>query len=141
MSSDPDCIFCKIIAGEIPSERVYEDEQIVAFLDIGPIARGHALVIPREHHRDLLGTPPELLGAVMAAAQRVAGAVMKATDSEGFNLFQFNGSCAGQEVFHLHFHVIPRRPGDGVRFGWSRSSYGEGEMGDVGARIREALAD
>jgi histidine triad (HIT) family protein len=141
MGSDPDCIFCKIIAGDIPSERVYEDDRVIAFLDIGPIARGHALVIPREHHPDLLSTPPALLGAVMAAAQKVAAAVTKATGSEGFNLFQFNGRCAGQEVFHLHFHVIPRRPGDGVRFGWTRSSYAEGEMADAGSRIREALAD
>jgi len=139
MSSDPNCIFCKIIAGEIPCERIYEDDQVVAFLDIAPIAQGHALVVPRAHHEALLDTPAALLGAVMAAAQTVADAVVNATGAEGFNLFQFNGACAGQEVFHLHFHIIPRSPGDGVRFGWSRRPYAEGEMAAAAARIREAM--
>jgi len=139
MSSDPNCIFCKIIAGEIPCERIYEDDQVVAFLDIAPIAQGHALVVPRAHHEALLDTPPALLGDVMAAAQTVADAVVNATGAEGFNLFQFNGACAGQEVFHLHFHIIPRSPGDGVHFGWSRRPYAEGEMAAAAARIREAM--
>ena len=135
-----DCIFCKIVAGEIPSARIYEDDDVIAFMDIGPIAPGHALVVPRAHHAALLDTPPDLLGKVLAATQKVAAAVVEATGAEGFNLFQFNGSCAGQEVFHLHFHIIPRKPGDGVRFGWGRTQYGEGEMAAMAERIRQSMA-
>jgi len=137
--SDPECVFCKIVAGELPSERIYEDDAVVAFLDIAPIAPGHTLVVPKAHFRDLLEAPPEVLGAVVEAAQKVAPAVLRATEAEGFNFFQFNGSCAGQVVMHLHFHIIPRRPGDGVAFGWVQGKYGEGKMAALGARIRQAL--
>ena len=137
----PDCIFCKIVAGEIPSERVYEDEQVIAFLDINPIAPGHTLLIPRAHFVDLLATPQEQLAALMTAAPKVAQAAMAATGGEGFNFFQFNGPCSGQEVMHIHFHIIPRRPGDGVGYQWKQGKYGEGEMAQLGAKIRGALAD
>jgi len=137
--ADGECIFCKIVSGELPSERVYEDEATVAFLDINPIAPGHTLVVPKTHCQDLLDAPAEVVSAVVGAAQRVAPAVLKATGAEGFNFFQFNGSCAGQVVMHLHFHIIPRRPGDGVAFGWEQGKYGEGEMATLGARIRDAL--
>ncbi len=137
--SDPECVFCKIVAGEVPSERLYEDEAVVAFLDIAPISPGHTLVVPRSHCRDLLEAPLEVVGAVVRAAQKVAPAVLRATGAEGFNFFQFNGSCAGQVVMHLHFHIVPRRPGDGVAFGWEQGKYGEGEMAALGARIRQAL--
>jgi len=136
--SDPNCIFCKILAGQIPSVQVYEDAQSVAFLDINPIAPGHTLLVPREHYPDLVSTPHEALSALMAAAPKVAKAVLAATGGEGFNFFQFNGRCSGQEVFHLHFHIIPRRPGDAVSFGWRRGKYRDGEMAALGARIREA---
>ena len=137
--ADPGCIFCKIVGGEIPSERVYEDEQCIAFLDINPIAAGHTLLIPRVHHENLLDTPREVLDALMAAAPKVAKAVLAATGGEGFNFFQFNGSCAGQEVFHIHFHIIPRRGGDGVSYQWEQGQYGEGEMAALGERVREAM--
>ena len=137
--ADPDCIFCKIVAGDIPSERVYEDEACIAFLDIHPIAPGHTLLIPRAHCADLLDAPAETLAALMAAAPTVARAVMAATDGQGFNFFQFNGACSGQEVFHLHVHIIPRRPGDGVIYQWRQGTYGEGEMAALGAAVRDAL--
>ncbi len=137
--ADPDCIFCKIVAGDIPSERVYEDEACIAFLDINPIAPGHTLLVPRAHCADLLDAPRETLAALMAAARTVARAAMAATGGEGFNFFQFNGACSGQEVFHLHFHIIPRRPGDGVSYQWRQGTYGEGEMAALGAAIRDAL--
>ncbi len=137
--TDPNCIFCKILAGQIPSERVYEDEQAVAFLDINPVAPGHALLVPRSHHANLLETPHEVLSALMAAAPKVAAALLKATGAEGFNFVQFNGACSGQVVFHIHFHIIPRRPGDGVSFAWRQRKYGPGEMAALGARVREAL--
>ena len=137
--ADPNCIFCKILEGSIPSVRVYEDEKVVAFLDINPIAPGHALLVPREHRASLLDASPEALAAVMAAAPTVARAVLKATRGEGFHFFQFNGACAGQEVMHVHFHIIPRRPGDGVSYQWRRRKYAEGEMAALGARVRDAL--
>ncbi len=137
--ADPDCIFCKIIAGQIPSERVYEDPQVVAFLDIAPLASGHTLVVPRHHCVNLLDAPHEALSALMAAAPKVAKAVLAATGGEGFNFAQFNGGCSGQVVMHLHFHIIPRRTGDGVSFRWRQGEYAEGEMSALGARIRSAL--
>jgi histidine triad (HIT) family protein len=137
--SNGDCIFCKIVAGDIPSERVYEDSDVIAFLDINPIAPGHTLVVPKTHCTDLLDATPETLDAVMRAAQNVAPAVLAATDGEGFNFFQFNGRCAGQEVFHLHFHIIPRRSDDDVSYRWTQGSYGDGEMAALGERVRDAL--
>ena len=139
--SDPGCIFCKIIGGEIPSERVYEDDGVVALLDIRPLAPGHTLVVPREHCADLLSASADAVAAVVAAAPRVARAVLAAVGGEGFNFFQFNGACAGQEVFHLHFHIIPRRPGDGVAFLWRQGEYAQGEMQALGAKVRQALAE
>jgi len=139
--SDPSCIFCKILEGKIPSVRVYEDEGVVAFLDIAPIAPGHTLLVPRGHSRDLLETPQEALSALMAVAPKVARAVLKATGGEGFNFFQFNGACSGQEVMHLHFHIIPRRPGDGVSYPWRQGRYAEGEMAALGAKVRAAMKD
>lgn len=136
---DPECIFCKIVAGEIPSVRVYEDDRVIAFLDINPIAPGHTLLVPREHHATLPETPTELLTAVMAAAKTVAQGLLAATRGEGFNFLQFNGACSGQEVMHLHFHVIPRRPRDGVAFQWKQGKYREGEMATLGERIRGAI--
>ena len=137
--SAPDCIFCRIVRGEIPSARVYEDDEVLAFLDIHPVAAGHTLVIPKAHVDSLLDTPPALLWAVAAAVQRVAGGLVAATGAEGFNLFQCNGACSGQEVFHLHVHVIPRRSGDGVSYRWSRAHYAEGEMAALAAAVRAAL--
>lgn len=139
--ADPGCIFCKIIAGQIPSERVYEDAGAVAFLDIAPLAPGHTLVVPRHHCVNLLDAPPEALAACLAAAPRVARAVLAATGGEGFNFVQFNGSCAGQVVMHLHFHIIPRRLGDGVTFRWQQGRYREGEMAALGERVRAALRE
>ena len=139
--AEPTCIFCKILAGELPSERVFEDDHCVAFLDINPIAPGHTLLVPKAHHEHLLDTPHEVLCALMAAAPRVARAAMSATGGEGFNFFQFNGACSGQEVMHLHVHIIPRRPGDGVSYRWQQGQYREGEMGALGEKIRAALAD
>ncbi len=137
--ADPSCIFCKIVAGEIPSERVYDDGVVMAFLDINPIAPGHTLLVPHAHHAGLLDTPHELLAALLAAAPRVARGAMAAVGGEGFNFFQFNGSCSGQEVFHLHFHIIPRRPGDGVRYQWKQGKYAAGEMAELAQKIRGAI--
>lgn len=108
-----DCLFCRLIRGEIPSAVVYENEQIYAFLDINPIAKGHVLVVPKEHAETLFDIRPELDAAVFDAMRRVGRAVMLATGAEGLNVIQNNYQAAGQEVPHVHWHLVPRHVGDG----------------------------
>lgn len=127
-----------IVAGGIPSSKVYEDEGVLAFLDIHPVSPGHTLVIPKAHFKDLASTPDKVAGQVVAVARRVAAAVMRATGSSGFNLSAANGASAGQEVMHLHFHIIPRKE-RGEHKPWTQGEYGEGEAQKVAAAIREKL--
>jgi histidine triad (HIT) family protein len=115
---DQDCIFCKIIAGELPSTIVDEDERTIAFMDIAPATRGHALVIPREHSADLLTVPPADLQAVALAAQRLAGRMRERLGADGVNLLSSSGAAAWQTVFHFHVHVIPRYADDPLRLPW-----------------------
>lgn len=133
-----DCIFCKIIAGELPCSKVYEDEHVVAFLDIHPTAPGHTLVVPKAHCDDVVGCNPDVFAHMTKAAQKVAPAVVKATGAEGFNLGVNNGAAAGQVIFHLHLHVIPRNVGDGLQM-WGAKEYQEGEMMQIAEKIRKAL--
>jgi len=116
--SDPDCLFCKIVAGEIPSTRVYEDERTIAFMDINPGTAGHLLVIPREHARDLLEIDPEDLAAVARTAQVMAQRAVEKLGADGVNLINSCGAKAWQTVFHFHMHVIPRYDGDPLRLPW-----------------------
>ena len=118
MPSDPDCLFCKIVAGEIPATRVREDERTVAFMDINPATRGHVLVVPREHVRDLWELPAEDLAACAAAAQELAVRVRDRLGADGVNLLNSCGAAAWQTVFHFHLHVIPRYQGDPLRLPW-----------------------
>ncbi len=134
-----DCIFCMIANGQIPSATVYEDEQVRAILDLGPAARGHALVLPKAHFKDSTEAPEELLGHVMAVGARIGAAEMKAFGAEGFNLIQNTGEAAGQSVFHLHLHVIPRRAGDGAVGLWKPGTATPEEMQETAKAIREAL--
>ena len=136
---DPNCIFCKIVAGELPSSRLYEDERVIAFLDIFPLAPGHTLLIPRDHHVRTTDLPDDLAAAIGRLLPRVSRAVMEATGADAFNVLQCNGSSAGQQVDHVHFHVIPRRPEDGLGFRWKAGAYGEGEAAAWQAKIRAAL--
>src|SRR3712207_5509118 len=115
---DPDCIFCKIVAGELPSTRVDEDERTVTFMDINPATRGHALVIPREHAADLLTIDPDDLAACAQAAQRLAARMPERLGAAGVNLLNACGAAAWQTVFHLHVHVIPRHEDDPLRLPW-----------------------
>jgi histidine triad (HIT) family protein len=108
---DTNNIFAKILRGEMPCRKVYEDEHALAFLDIFPQGPGHTLVIPKVAATNLLTFPTEALGPYMASVQKVAGAVQRAFEADGITLFQFNGAAGGQSVFHLHFHVIPRHTG------------------------------
>src|SRR3954463_11483119 len=109
---DPDCLFCKIAAGEIPATRVREDERTIAFMDINPATRGHLLVIPREHAADLLEVGAEDLTAGLLAARELAGRVKERLGADGVNLLNSCGREAWQTVFHFHLHVIPRYVGD-----------------------------
>jgi histidine triad (HIT) family protein len=116
---DPGCIFCKIVAGELPSQIVDEDERTIAFMDIAPATRGHALVIPREHSADLLSVGADDLRAVLAASQRLARRVKDRLGADGVNLVNSCGAAAWQTVFHFHVHVIPRYDGDPLRLPWT----------------------
>lgn len=141
-----DCIFCRIVAGDLPTVRLYEDEDVLSFLDIRPLRPGHALVVPKAHCVDLRDCPPELGTALLASVQRVAAAVCEATGTAGFNLFNANGQVAGQEVFHLHLHILPRLPGDGFFHSSLAEAIGNAPVVDqealagLGERVREALA-
>lgn len=115
---DPDCIFCKIVAGELPATIVGEDERTISFMDISPATRGHALVIPREHSADLLSIEREDLTAVALASQRLAGRIKQRLGADGVNLLNSCGAVAFQTVFHFHLHVIPRYEGDSLRLPW-----------------------
>lgn len=110
-----DCIFCKLIAGEIPSDKIYEDDSVLGFMDIRPVSRGHVLVIPKNHSKDILETDEKDLHKVIVAARKISHAVAKAVGAEGFTISTNRGEAAGQTVFHLHFHIIPRFKGDGLK--------------------------
>ncbi|GLO75363.1 hydrolase [Phaeobacter italicus] len=112
---DSDNIFAKILRGEIPAHRIYEDEATFVFMDIMPRADGHMLVIPKTPCRNMLDASPEQLAAVMATVQKISHAALEAFDAQGITLQQFNEAAGGQEVFHLHFHILPRRDGDALR--------------------------
>jgi histidine triad (HIT) family protein len=133
-----DCIFCKIVKGEIPSEKVYENSDVLTFLDIGPVNKGHALVIPKKHYETLLDLPDDLLAKVAVAVKKISGAVMKATNAEGISIGQSNYKAAGQLVFHAHFHIMPRFSNDGLKL-WPQGRYSEGEIKKYGEKIRSSL--
>ena len=116
--SDPDCLFCKIVAGEIPATKVHEDEATIAFMDINPATKGHLLVIPRTHARDLHEIGEDDLSACAAAARRLAARAKDALGADGVNLLNSCGSAAWQTVFHFHLHVIPRYDADPLRLPW-----------------------
>lgn len=132
-------IFTRIVAGEIPTARVYEDKETLAFLDINPASRGHTLVICKEEHADLLTTPPELIAAVARTTQRVARAIMEALSPDGFNIVQNNGAAAGQVVYHYHVHVIPRWEGDQVIRFWRPGNTTPDDLHEVASLISTRL--
>jgi len=133
--TDSTCIFCKILAGQIPSARVYMDEYTYAFLDIAPFEKGHALVIPRYHAERLVDLPVEWLARLMPAVQKTASILLERLPCDGFNLLQSNGKCATQVVPHVHFHVIPRWNDRPMR--WVPSVYDTpAEMQTLAERLR-----
>ena len=137
--SQGDCIFCKIIAGDISATVVHEDERCMAFLDIKPLFHGHTLLVPKDHHETLLELPEDEIGHLFSAAKMLARAVRDATDAAG--TFVAMNNKVSQSVPHLHVHVVPRRPKDGLRgFFWPRTNYSDlAEMEAVAAKIRGSL--
>lgn len=135
------CIFCRLVAGEIPSAKVCEDALTVAFMDIGQVNPGHVLVATKRHAVTLLDITPEEAAAVLQTAQRVARAAQAAFDPPGMTLFQANGPVGGQTVFHFHLHVLPRHEDDGMALAWPRKEPGPAVLQAYAARLRAALQD
>lgn len=128
------CIFCKILSGEIPSTAVYEDDFFKAILDVNPAARGHVIILPKNHAANIFELPDEDASKIMIVAKKIATAIKKTYNCDGVNILQNNGEAAGQTVFHLHVHVIPRFEGDSVNVGWK-----QGEMPEDMAAIAEEI--
>ena len=137
---DPNCIFCKILAGEIPSAVVYEDDDFKAILDVNPAVRGHVIILPKNHAANIFELPDEDASKVMVVAKKIAAAVQKTYSCDGVNILQNNGKAAGQTVFHLHVHVIPRYEGDtdSIRIGWRPGETPE-DLADIAEEIRKNL--
>lgn len=133
---DENCIFCKILAGEIPSTAVYEDDDFKAILDVNPAARGHVIILPKNHAANIYELPDEDASKIMIVAKKIAAAIEKAYHCDGVNILQNNGEAAGQTVFHLHVHVIPRFKGDTVNIGWKQGDMPE----DLDAICKEIQA-
>ena len=136
MAAEGDCIFCKIVAGEIPSERVDEDEHTVSFMDLNPWTRGHALVVPRRHSRDLLDIPDEDLAHTSQAAKRLAQRMRERLGCDGVNLLNSCGEAAWQTVFHFHIHVIPRYEDDPLQLPTRPQEASPDELAEVGRELR-----
>jgi histidine triad (HIT) family protein len=134
----PDCIFCKIVRGELPSYKVYEDEKTFAFLDIHPVNAGHTLVVPKNHAHNIFDIAPEDWLAIAETARKISIAIEKAVGADGVNIAMNNREHAGQVVDHPHIHVIPRFKGDGLKL-MPQHEYKEGEAGPVAEKIRNAL--
>lgn len=132
--TDPDCVFCKIVAGELPATIVDEDERTVSFMDINPATRGHALIVPRRHAQDLLSVDPADLCATMATAQRLAGRMSERLGAAGINVINSCGAAAWQTVFHFHLHVIPRYADDPLRLPWAPTA---GDASEIAAAAQE----
>jgi histidine triad (HIT) family protein len=135
-----DCLFCKIVNGDIPCTKVYEDDKVLAFMDINPMNKGHMLVIPKTHGATILELPEPDFLAVMAAAKKVAQAADKALNPDGINILQLNGEAANQVVHHLHVHIVPRWYGDGLTVSrWEPVPGDMEQIGKTAGMIKQAL--
>ena len=134
--ADPDCLFCGIVAGTIPSETIDSDERTVAFMDINPATPGHALVVPREHSADLLEIGEEDLTATVLASQRLAKRMKDVLEANGINLLNSCGAAAWQTVFHFHIHVVPRYVDDPLKLPWVPEPGDSDEIASVAQRLR-----
>lgn len=136
---DEACIFCKIANGEIPSATVYEDEAFRVILDLGPASKGHALILPKEHFKDICAADAATAGKLFPLAAKIGEAMKKGLGADGFNVVQNNGTCAGQTVFHLHVHVIPRYEGGPEMVTWEPGKAEPDELAKLADTIKAAL--
>jgi histidine triad (HIT) family protein len=136
MTTDPNCIFCKIAAGTIPSTKLYEDGETLAFMDINPANDGHCLVIPKAHFPTVFALTPEAFAAAGRTVIKVARAVQAALTPDGINLLQANGPGAAQSVLHFHIHVLPRRRDDGLSINWTPKPGDRGRIAEIAEKIR-----
>ena len=132
---DANCIFCKIINGDIPSRRIYEDENFVVMMDVSPASKGHSLLLPKEHYANLFEMPDALLEELLKVAQKVAAQMKESLQADGINLLQNNGVAAGQTVFHFHLHLIPRYGNDAVGEMWEHQEISDTYMEDMRKKI------
>lgn len=136
---DDNCIFCKIAAGIIPSATVYEDDDFRAILDIAPAHKGHTIILPKTHAKDIFELPEEVAAKAYPVVKKVATAIKAATGCDGVNVLQNNGAAAGQSVFHLHIHVVPRIAGDGILPVWPSKEYADGEAAELATKIKDCM--
>ena len=135
-----DCVFCKIVAGQLPASKVYEDSDTLAFMDIGPVVKGHTLVIPKKHYDPITSTPDAVLHKLISVARKIAQAQVDGLKADGINVTQANGKVAGQIVPHIHFHVIPRFERDSHSWTWSPKKYdSQEEMNETALKIKNSL--
>jgi len=139
MGRDPECVFCKIGAGELPCTKVFEDDESIAFLDIAPLSDGHVLLIPKEHYERLEQMPVEAVARLAAHLPKLARAVMQVTQAEGYNVLQNNGRVSGQVVPHVHFHIIPRVGGDALGYRWPAGRLDKDRARQLQEQITAAL--
>jgi len=130
------CIFCKIVSGEIPATTLYEDQDFRVILDLGPASKGHALILPKEHYANIYEIPEELAGKAMILAKKMANVLTRALKCDGFNIVQNNGEPAGQTVFHFHMHLIPRYEGDQVGLTWNPGSLTEEDKEEILSKVK-----
>lgn len=133
-----DCIFCKIINGDIPSYKVYEDDDVLAFLDITPVNCGHTLVVSKKHYNNLINLPEDDTIKLIKVIKKIIPSIMSGTKAEGFNLNLNNGPVAGQVVNHIHFHIVPRHHNDGYKL-WHGREYKTGEAEEILKKIKDNL--
>ena len=134
-----DCIFCKLANGVFPTNYVYEDDDFKVILDAAPAAKGHCLILPKQHADNLFEIEDETAAKIMPLAKKIAYAVKEATGCDGVNILQNNGPAAGQTVFHLHVHVIPRFDNDNMGIGWTQNSPEDAEQKEIAAKITAAV--
>ncbi len=134
---DSDCIFCKIANGEIPSKTIYEDENFRVILDLAPATKGHALILPKEHYKDLFELPENIASDVIVLAKKLATEMKEKLGCDGFNIMQNSGETAGQTVFHFHMHLIPRYKGDRQKIEWEKKEPSQEELEAVRKQIVE----
>lgn len=138
MANTNDCIFCKIIAGKIPCAKIYENDSLIAFLDIAPLNPGHTLIVPKKHFERISETPESILFEIMKAVKKIAPAILRAVSADAFNLGLNDGKIAGQLVPHVHMHIMPRLESDGFKH-WQGKKYADGEAEKVAGRIKSLL--